>query len=128
MHENEIARTIVDAAFKVHKKLGPGLLESVYDACLTHELGLRGLYVARQRGIPVVYDTVRMNVGFRADLIVEELVVVEIKSVEAIARIHRMQLLTYLRLSEKRLGLLINFNTEVIRDGIRRVVNGLEGP
>ena len=126
MHENEVARTIVDAAFTVHKRLGPGLLESVYDACLTHELTLRGLDVVRQKAIPVVYDTIRMNVGFRADLIVEELVVVEIKSIETLARVHKMQLLTYLRLTEKRLGLLINFNTELIRDGIRRVVNGLE--
>ena len=126
MHENEVARTIVDAAFTVHKRLGPGLLESVYDACLTLELTLRGLDVVRQKAIPVVYDTIRMNVGFRADLIVEELVVVEIKSIETLARVHKMQLLTYLRLTEKRLGLLINFNTELIRDGIRRVVNGLE--
>ena len=126
MHENEVAPTIVDAAFTVHKRLGPGLLESVYDACLTHELTLRGLDVVRQKAIPVVYDTIRMNVGFRADLIVEELVVVEIKSIETLARVHKMQLLTYLRLTEKRLGLLINFNTELIRDGIRRVVNGLE--
>jgi GxxExxY protein len=128
MHEDDVARTIVDAAFKVHKTLGPGLLESVYDVCLAHELSKRGLAVVRQRGIPVVYDSIRLNLGFRADMVVEDLVVVETKSVDSIAMIHRMQLLTYLRLMEKRLGLLLNFNTTLMKDGIRRVVNGLAEP
>jgi GxxExxY protein len=128
MHEDDVARTIVDAAFKVHKTLGPGLLESVYDVCLAHELSKRGLAVVRQRGIPVVYDSIRLNLGFRADMVVEDLVVVETKSVDSIAMIHRMQLLTYLRLMEKRLGLLLNYNTTLMKDGIRRVVNGLAEP
>ncbi len=125
MTENEIAKEVVNAAYKVHTSLGPGLLESVYEAVLAFELERRGLQVVRQQPIPVVYEEVRMDVGFRADIIVGGKVVLELKSVEAIAPVHKKQLLTYLRLSEKRLGLLINFNTDLIRDGISRVVNGL---
>lgn len=126
MTENEIARTVVDSAFKVHSTLGPGLFESVYEAALAHELSIRGLHVARQRGLAVTYDTIRLNMGFRADLVVQEQVIVEVKSVESLAPIHRQQLLTYLRVSDLRLGLLINFNSVLIKDGIRRVVNRLE--
>lgn|SRR5487761_155867 len=125
MTENEIATQIVDAAFKIHTTLGPGLLESVYEAVMAEELSRRGLQVIRQQAIPVVYESIRLDIGFRADLIVESKVIVEIKSVEAIAPVHRKQLLTYLRLAGKRLGLLINFDTELIKDGISRVVNGL---
>lgn len=125
MSENEIARIIVDAAFTVHRRLGPGLLESVYEATLAHELAKRGLSLRRQQAMPVVYDTVRMDIGFRADLVVNGKVIVEIKSIEAIAPVHRKQLLTYLRLTNKKLGLLINFNVELIKDGVTRVVNGL---
>ncbi|MDX6447535.1 MAG: hypothetical protein QOH71_4609 [Blastocatellia bacterium] len=125
MTENEIATIIVDAAYKIHKRLGPGLLESVYEATLAYELAKRGLKLRRQQAMPVVYEAVRMDVGFRADLIVEGKVIVEIKSIEAIAPVHRKQLLTYLRLTDKRLGLLINFNVELIKDGITRVVNNL---
>ena len=125
MTENENAKVIVDAAYKVHTKLGPGLLESVYEAVLSYEIERRGLQVVRQQPIPVVYEEVRMDIGFRADIIVGGKVVVELKSVEAVAPVHKKQLLTYLRLADKRLGLLINFNTELIRDGISRVVNGL---
>ena len=125
MTENEISKQIVDAAFKIHTRLGPGLLESVYEAVLAYELRKRGLRVERQKAIPVVYEEVRLDEGFRADLVVEDKVIIELKSVEAIARVHKKQVLTYLRLSNLRLGLLINFGEELIKDGISRVVNGL---
>ena len=129
MTENVIAKEVVDAAFRVHTTLGPGLLESVYDAVLAYELSQRGRRTVRQQPIPVVYGNVRIDTGFRADLIVEDKVIVEIKSVETIAPVHKKQLLTYLRLADKRLGLLINFHVALIKDGITRVVNGLdEGP
>lgn len=126
MTENEVAGKIVDAAFTVHTRLGPGLLESVYEAILEYELTKKGLYVIHQQPMPVVYEQVRMKVGFRPDLIVEDKVIVEVKSLEAIAPVHTKQLLTYLRLADKRLGLLINFGGALIKDGIRRVVNRLE--
>ena len=126
MTENAIAKEIVDAAFRVHTTLGPGLLESVYDAVLNYELSQRGLRSVRQQAIPVVYGQVRIDTGFRADLIVEDKVIVEIKSVETLAPVHRKQLLTYLRLADKRLGLLINFQVALIKDGITRIVNGLD--
>jgi GxxExxY protein len=125
MTENEVAKQIVDVAFKIHTTFGPGLLESVYETIMAYELQKRGLSVRRQQAIPVIYEDIRMDLGFRADLIVENKVVVEIKSVEAIAPVHKKQLLTYLRLTDKRLGLLINFNVELIKNGISRVVNGL---
>jgi GxxExxY protein len=125
MTENELSKEIVNAAFKIHKTLGPGLLESVYETTLAHELEKRGIKVTRQQALPVVYETIRMEIGFRADLIVGDKVIVEIKSIDALAPVHRKQLLTYLRLTDKRLGLLINFNVELIRDGIMRVVNDL---
>src|SRR5664279_2181670 len=123
MTENTIATEIVDAAFHIHTTLGPGLLESVYDTVLAYELGCRNLHTVRQQPIPVVYQNVRIDMGFRADLIVEDKVIVEIKSVELLAPVHKKQLLTYLRLADKRLGLLINFNVALIRDGITRIVN-----
>jgi GxxExxY protein len=125
MTENEVAKHIVDVAFKIHTTFGPGLLESVYETIMAYELQKRGLRVRRQQAIPVIYEDVKMDLGFRADLIVEDKVVVEVKSVEAIAPVHKKQLLTYLRLTDKRLGLLINFNVELIKNGITRVVNGL---
>jgi GxxExxY protein len=125
MTENEIARVIVDAAFKIHTTLGPGLLESVYEAVLEYELQKRGLRVARQVPFPVVYEVVRLDEGFRADLIVEDKVIVELKSVEQVAPVHEKQLLTYLRLTDMRLGLLINFGAALIKDGISRVANNL---
>lgn len=125
MTENEVAKQIVDVAFKTHTAFGPGLLESVYETILAYEPQKRGLQVRRQQPIPVVHEGIRMDLGFRADLIVESKVVVEIKSVEAIAPVHKKQLLTYLRLTDKRLGLLINFNVELIKNGITRVANGL---
>ena len=125
MHENEIARIIVDSAFKIHTSLGPGLLESVYTAVLAHELTRRGLRVKTQQGIPVTYEDIKLELGFRADIIVNSSVVIEVKSVEAIAPVHAKQLRTYLRLTETKLGLLINFNVDLIKHGIQRVVNGL---
>lgn len=111
-------------AYKIHTTLGPGLLESVYETVLVYELEKRGLNFVRQQPIPVVYERVRLEEGFRADIIVENKVIIEIKSVEAVAPVHKKQLLTYLRLTNLRLGLLINFNA-LIRDGITRIANGL---
>lgn len=125
MTENEIAKQVVDSAYHVHTRLGPGLLESVYEVVLAHELKKRGLKVLRQQAIPIEYDSLRFDEGFRADAIVEDKVILELKSIESVARVHKKQLLTYLRLTGKRLGLLINFGEELIRDGISRVVNGL---
>lgn len=125
MHENEIAKVIVDVAYQIHMRLGPGLLESVYEAVMLYEIRKRGLQVDAQVPIPVVWETVKLEVGFRADLIVERKVVVELKSVEQIAPVHKKQLLTYLRLADCKLGLLINFGAELIKNGISRVVNNL---
>jgi len=125
MTENEIATQIVDVAFKIHTAYGPGLFESVYETITAYELKKRGLVVHRQQAIPVVHEDIRMDNGFRADLIVQNKVVVEIKSIEVIAAVHKKQLLTYLRLTNKHLGLLINFNVELIKNGITRVVNDL---
>jgi GxxExxY protein len=126
MTENEVSKTIVDAALKVHRALGPGLLESVYEIVLAHELRSRGLRVLRQVSVPVRYNNILFDEGFRADLVVEQKVIVEVKSVELVKRVHKKQVLTYLRLADMRLGLLINFGTDLIRDGITRLVNGLE--
>ena len=125
MHENEISRTIVDAAYHIHVRVGPGLLESVYERILEYELTKRGLRVVRQVKIPVVYDEIRFQQAFRADLVVEDKVIVEVKSIENLAPVHRKILLTYLRLTGKHLGLLINFSAERIKDGITRVVDNL---
>jgi GxxExxY protein len=125
MTENEIAAIVVDAALKIHRTLGPGLLESVYQATLSYELQKRGLRVAQQVALPVYYDSVRLNLGFRIDVLVADKVIIEIKSVESVAPVHRKQVETYLRLTDLRLALLINFNVELIKDGIQRVVNRL---
>lgn len=119
---NEISGHIVDAAVKVHSHLGPGLLESVYETCLFHELSNRGLNVKIQVPVPIEYEGINLETGFRLDLLVEEKVIVELKSVEALLPIHEAQMLTYLRLSKKHLGLLINFNSKRLKDGIRRFV------
>jgi GxxExxY protein len=126
MNENVVAQQIVAAAYRVHTTLGPGLLESVYEAALAYELEKRGLRISRQQVIPVLYETVRIHTGFHADLVVEGTVIVEIKALESIAPVHKKQLLTYLKLADKRLGLLINFNVALIKDGITRIVNGLK--
>ena len=126
MTENEIAKVILDAAYKVHVALGPGLLESVYEAVLAFELERRDLQVRRQQSIGIVYETLTIADAFRADLIVEHKVIVEIKSIELVQPVHKKQLLTYLRLSHMHLGLLINFGSALLRSGITRVVNGLD--
>jgi len=125
MTENEIAKVVVDAAYRIHTTLGPGLYEIVYEVTLAHELRKRGLEVVRQEPIPIEYDDIKFDEGFRADAIVNNKVVLELKSIEEVAPVHKKQLLTYLRLMDKRLGLLINFGEELIKNGISRVVNGL---
>jgi GxxExxY protein len=121
---NEITGTVVNSAIKVHSLLGPGLLESAYQACLAHELRNRGLDVATQVALPVVYEGQKLEVGYRIDLAVERRVIVEVKSVDAIHPIHQAQLLSYMRLSGMSVGLLINFNVLHLRDGIKRMVDG----
>jgi GxxExxY protein len=125
MHENDIARIVVDAAFRVHSRLGPGLLESLYERVLAYELRQRGLSVETEVPIKVIYDGVEFDEGFRADIIVEGKVILELKSVETVAAVHKKQLLTYLRVTGMRLGLLINFNEPLIKNGLSRLVNGL---
>jgi GxxExxY protein len=119
---DEIATAVVDAAYAVHRALGPGLLEGVYEICLVHELVKRGLDVERQVTLPIVYDSIRLDAGLRIDLLIGQQVVVELKVIELLLPIHEAQLLTYLKLSGHRLGLLINFNVPLIKQGIRRMV------
>jgi len=126
MNENEIAQQIVDSAYKIHKELGPGLLESAYQSILIYELQKRGLRIDAEKPVPIIYESIKLDVGFRADLIVEDKVIVELKSIEQVAPVHKKQLLTYLRLADKHLGLLINFGAPLIKDGITRIVNHLE--
>ena len=128
MHENEISFLVRKAAFEVHTVLGPGLLESVYETALTYEMREAGLDVKAQIPLPMLYKRVAMEVGFRMDLLVAGRVVVEVKSVDTILEVHHMQLLTYLKLSGHKLGLLINFNVPRVKEGIFRKVNGLEEP
>jgi GxxExxY protein len=125
MDENELSRIVVDCCYKIHTSLGPGLLESVYEHLLSYELVKQNLYIKRQQGIPVIYEDVKMDLGFRADIIVENKLIIEIKSVEAVAPVHKKQLLTYLKLTGLKLGLLVNFNEALIKTGIHRVVNNL---
>jgi GxxExxY protein len=122
MTDNEITHEIIGAAIEVHKHLGPGLLESAYEECLFHELQLRNLRVERQKAVPVVYKQTKLECGYRLDLLVEGRVVVELKSVEGLGPIHEAIILTYLRMSGHRLGLLINFNVSVLKDGVRRFI------
>ena len=126
MKENEIAKIVVNAAYEVHRQLGPGLLESVYEHCLFYELRVAGLNITQQHPLPVIYKEVRLDCGFRLDIWAENKVIVEIKSVEAMNNVHLAQVLTYLKLTNNRLGLLINFNVHRIKDGIKRVANGME--
>lgn len=125
MHENELSYLIRGAAFRVHTKLGPGLLESVYEAALVFELQKEGLEVLTQLGVPLVYEEIKFDQGFRMDILVDHKVIVEIKSVENLLDVHHKQLLTYLRLSDKKLGLLINFNVTSLKNSIIRIVNNL---
>jgi GxxExxY protein len=126
MTENQIAKEVVDAAVKIHQALGPGLLESVYEVVLTRELEMRGLRVERQVPVAIEYEGIRFDEGFRADIIIEGLVILELKSVENMTAVHRKQLQTYLRLTGLKLGLLLNFGAALMKDGIIRAVNGLE--
>ncbi len=125
MTENEISKIIIDKCYHIHVELGPGMLESVYEEILYFELINEGLNVERQKALPVYWKGIKMNVGFRTDLIVENKVIIELKSVESIAPVHPKQLLTYLKVADMKLGLLINFNEKLIRSGITRIVNNL---
>ena len=125
MRENDISYAIRGAAFKVHSSLGPGLLESVYETELANELTQDGYNVKTQIGVPMIYADIKMDVGFRLDIIVNDLVIIEVKSVESLTDVHHKQLLTYLKLSNKKLGLLINFNSSSLKDSITRIVNNL---
>lgn len=125
MGENEIGERIIRGAIRVHSTLGPGLLESAYEACLVYELGKQGVAVARQVALPVRYNDVEIDAGYRLDLLVGKKVVVEIKAIERLAPIHTAQILSYLRLSGYKLGYVLNFNVTQMKQGIKRVVNGL---
>ena len=125
MTENKLSTIIVNKAYEIHVKLGPGLLEAVYEEILHYELKKEGLSVERQKIIPVIWDDLKMDIGFRADLIVEDMVIIEIKSVETMSPVHPKQLLTYLKITDTKLGLLINFNERLIKNGITRIVNNL---
>ncbi len=124
MAENQISSETIGAAIEVHKELGPGLLESTYETCLAFELRKKGFKVERQIALPVIYKNVKLDAGYRIDLLVNDKVIIEVKSVDALAPIHTAQILTYLKLKDIKLGLLINFNSVVVKDGIKRVING----
>ena len=124
MHENEISKIIFDLGLKIHKNLGPGLLESAYEECLFYEISKAGLFVEKQKPMPLIYEEVKLDIGYRMDLLVEKSVVIEVKSCEALNDVHLSQVLTYLKLSGCRLGLLINFNTNLFKNGYRRILNG----
>ena len=123
MELNEISKKIIGAAIQVHRTLGPGLLESTYEACLKYELEKRGLKIQSQVGLPVIYDGMKIDLGYRLDILVEDSVIIELKAVTAIIPLHEAQLLSYLKLSGKHLGLLINFNVTLLKDGITRRIN-----
>ena len=123
MEQNRISERIIGCAINVHRALGPGLLESTYEVCLTHELNKAGLSVQAQVALPVLYDGIKLDAGYRIDLLVEDLVIVELKAVDTLLPIHDAQLLSYLKLSRKKLGLLINFNVKLLKNGIKRLVN-----
>jgi len=125
MIENELSKMVIGLAIKVHRNLGPGLLESAYEECLFYELKKAEVYVEKQKAMPLIYDDVKLDVGYRMDLFVERKLVIEIKSVESLNDVHLAQVLTYLKLSNSKLGLLINFNVSLLKNGIKRVVNNL---
>src|SRR5918998_345931 len=125
MDVNRVTREIIGAAIAVHRELGPGLLESAYEACLAYELTQKGLRVEQQKPLPVVYREVHLECGYRLDLVVEDIIIVELKSVEKLAAVHRAQVLSYLRLANRQVGLLINFNEKVLMNGVHRLVNNL---
>ena len=125
MSENELSRIVFDCALKVHQTLGPGLLESVYEECLFFELKKTGLRIEKQKPLPLIYEEIKLEIGYRLDIIIENKLILEIKSVDALNEIHFAQLLTYLKLTDCKLGLLLNFNVILIKNGIKRVVNKL---
>ena len=126
MNENELSHLILQCAFTVHSELGPGLLESAYEECLAYELHQHGLIVEKQKALPLVYKSVKLDAGYRLDLLVNNKVVVEIKSVEAFSEVHMAQVITYLKLSGCKLGLLLNFNVKSLKEGIKRIVNNFQ--
>ena len=125
MTENEIAKIVFEKGLKVHRKLGPGLLESSYEECLYYEINKEGLFVEKQKALPLIYEEIKLDIGYRIDLMVERKLIIELKAVEALNDLHLAQILTYLKLSDCKLGLLINFNTVLFKDGVRRVINGI---
>lgn len=124
LNEEEISKIVLESALKVHKALGPGLLESAYEECLFYELKKHKLKVEKQKPLPLVYEEVKMEVGYRIDLMIENKFIIEVKSVEALNEVHLAQILTYLKLSKCKLGMLINFNVKLLKDGVKRVING----
>lgn len=124
MHENEISKIVFDSGLKIHRELGPGLLESAYEECLAYELSQNGLSIQRQKPMPLIYENVKMDIGYRLDLIVENKVVAEVKSCESLNDVHLAQVITYLKLSGCRLGILINFNVKLFKNSYKRVLNG----
>ncbi len=128
MHVNQVSGAIIDSAYKVHTALGPGLLESAYEACLLHELAKLGFKVESQLPLPVVYDGIKLDAGYRIDLLVEDCIIVELKAVEVLLPVHQAQLLSYLKLSQKQVGLLINFNVVHLKEGIKRLVSSTYKP
>ena len=124
MNENELAKIVFELGLKVHKNLVPGLLESSYEECLYYEINKLGIKVEKQKALPLIYEEVKLDIGYRIDLIVENKLIIEIKSVEALLDIHMAQILTYLKLSNSKLGLLINFNSVLFKNGVKRVING----
>jgi|SRR5579871_1182654 len=124
MTENEIAKTVFELGLKVHRALGPGLLESAYEECLYYELLKAGIKTEKQKPLPLIYETIKLDAGYRVDFLIENKLIIEIKAIEALADIHLAQVLTYLKLSGCKLGLLINFNTLLFKDGVKRIING----
>lgn len=121
--ENDLSKVVLDTCFKIHKLYGPGLFESVYEEIVCYELEKQGIFFERQKAIPLVHESVKLEAGFRADVIIERVLLVEFKSVEAVADVHYKQVQTYLKLTDLKLGLLINFNTSLLKDGIKRIIN-----
>jgi GxxExxY protein len=124
MSENELSKIVFECGLKVHKALGPGLLESAYEECLYYELIKHNIYIEKQKGLPLLYEEVKLDIGFRADFILDKKLIIEIKAVDAIHDIHLAQILTYLKISGYKLGMLINFNTVLFKDGVKRIING----
>lgn len=124
MTENELSKIVFESGLKIHRALGPGLLESAYEECLFYELIKANVFVEKQKGLPLVYEEVKLDIGYRTDLVIENKLIVEIKAVEVLNDIHLAQILTYLKLSNCKLGLLINFNVVLFKDGVKRVING----